>query len=106
MTIQSETDTLSEQHGLRKQHPWVVRTPPQGEPGEVYNALKRAGGMLTTAQLVEEVSKILTPHGIPVPSFRRARLAIERVVKTGWVTLSADGRSAMATPPISLTGVC
>ena len=106
MSIEIEVKILEDTHALRKAHPLTDRTQPRGEPGEVYSALKRLGGNATTAELIPAVMSKLMGNEAPIVLERRARIAIERAIKTGWVLMSEDGLSVKANSAAatSLTG--
>jgi hypothetical protein len=107
MSLQDEVKVLQENQALRKQHTLSDRMEPRGEPGEAYKALRALGGTALTEKLIPAVAARLLGNENPLTMERRARIAIERAIKTGFVNLH-DGvtATAEAKPTQSATGVC
>ena len=105
MSLKDEIEVLRDNKALRKQHTLSDRMEPRGEPGEAYKALRALGGSATTEKLIPAVAARLLGNENPLTMERRARIAIERAIKTGFVNLT-DGvtATASATPTKSLTG--
>ena len=104
MSTQDEIDILASNKALYSLHPLTERTEPRGEPGEVYKALKSMGGSATAAQLILATAARLLGNEVPLTMERRARIAIERAVRTGWVNFDGISLTISDAPTKSLTG--